>query len=482
MTSPAKSPAKANSSNPLADSNRAAGSGEKLPPKTKGIWATGAIADVFMANSINTLVMPIYNIALKVDPVFLGFAQAIPRLWEAISDALVGNLSDNTRSRWGRRRPYIALGAILSGLSFALVWMPPAEASPTDIGIFFLISSILYFTAFAIFTVPWMAMGLELSDDYHERTNVQAWKVIVQQSGAMSLGLLWWFSLRVGANEVEGVRLVGLVVGCVIALAGVVPAIFLRERPAAFSREKKISIFKATTVTFENPPFLLLAGFTICLIFGVFVINPLVVYINLLHVYGGDKLQVSTLNMVAGVAYNFAGLALTPVIVAISARVGKKMTLTGGAVMVMCGFLTSWWTYTPAAPYLQIVTLILISPGLACLWVIGPSMLADVCDLDEAKTGLRRQGIYSACYTWTIKVGIALSVVLSGYMLTWSGYDANREAAQAEGVVERLRLLYMWVPVGTSLLALVFIWFYPLSEQRVAEIRRRISESPATEE
>ncbi len=475
MTSPAKSPTKANSSNPLADSNRATGSGEKLPAKTKAIWASGAFADVFMANSFNYLALPIYNLALKVDPVFLGWAMGIPRIWEALSDALVGNVSDNTRSRWGRRRPYIAVGAILSGLAFALVWMPPAHATPQVIGIFFLVASIIYYTAYAIFTVPWIAFGLELTGEYHERTNVQAWKNALQTVGGLFLGALWWLSLRLGTDEVEGVKWVGIIFGCLIAAAGLIPAIFLRERPATTGSQKKIPILAATAVTFKNPAFLCLAGFNLCIIFGIFVINPLALYINVLHVFEGDKTQVSTLNFVVNAAFQIAGLAITPIIAAIALRVGKKRTLAGGTIMVMLGFLTSWWTYTPDAPYLQMLSLILVSPGLACVWIIGPSMLADICDLDESQTGLRREGIYSACYAWTIKAGIALTMVFGGYMLSWAGYDANREAAQAEGVVERIRMLYMSVPIGMSLLALAFIGFYPLSERRVAEIRRKIA-------
>ncbi|MEX1048061.1 MAG: MFS transporter [Akkermansiaceae bacterium] len=448
--------------------------GGKLPTKTKAVWASGAFADVFMANSFNYLALPIYNLALKVDPVFLGWAMGIPRIWEALSDALVGNISDNTRSRWGRRRPYVAVGAVLSGLTFALVWMPPAHSTPQVIGLFFLITSILYYTAYAIFTVPWIASGLELSTDYHERTNVQAWKNVFQAVGGLFLGALWWLSLRLGSDEVEGVRWVGIIFGVLIAVFGLIPAIFGKERPSAGQRQRKIPLLAATSVTFRNPAFLCLAGFTLCILFGIFVINPLALYINVLYVFGGDKTQVSTLNLVVNAAFQAAGLAITPLVAAIAARVGKRRTLVGGTIMVMIGFFSSWWTYTPSAPYLQMVSLILLSPGLACLWIIGPSMLADVCDLDESRTGLRREGVYSACYAWTIKAGIALTMVFGGYMLNWAGFDAKLEANQAEGVIDRIRLLYMLVPIGMCLLALVFIHFYPLTERRVAELRRQL--------
>lgn len=427
-----------------------------------------------MANSFSYLALPIYNLALKVDPVFLGWAMGLPRIWDAFADTFAGNISDNTRSRWGRRRPYIFFGALLSGLFFALIWMPPAKASPQVIGIYFLIVSFLYYTFYALFTVPWGAMGLELTDDYNERTNVQAWKNAMQAGGGLFLGTLWWLSLRLGANEVEGARWVGLIFGIVIAGAGVLPALLVRERHAHTSQEK-IRFLKAARETFGNPAFLSIAGFTLCIIFGIFVINSFSLYINIIHVFGGDKGGVATLNMIINGAFQAFSLAITPVVAIVAKRAGKCRTLIGGMLLVMCGFLSSWWTYTPAAPYLQVVSLLLISPGLSCLWIIGPSMLADVCDYDETKTGLRREGMYSACYAWTVKAGISLTLVLGGYMLQWAGYDAMREAHQAAGVVERIRLLYMTVPAFMSLLGILCVVLYPLNDRRLAEIRKQLA-------
>ncbi len=448
--------------------------GTRLPAKTKASWASGAIADVFMANAFSYLALPIYNVALKVDPAFLGWAMGIPRIWDAIADAFVGNWSDNTRSRWGRRRPFIFFGALLSGMFFALMWMPPAAAGPGVVGLYFLGMSILYYTAYAVFTVPWGALGLELSDNYHERTNVQAWKNFFQAFGGIFLGSMWWLSLQMGETEVEGVRWVGLIFGVVIAVAGVLPAILVRERTVDPSREK-LPFLRALKDTFKNPAFLCIVGFTLCIIFGVFVVNAFALYINILHVFGGDKAGVSALNFVMNAVFQVVGLAMSPLVAGVARKLGKRQTLAAGLVFIMIGFGVSWWTYTPAMPYLQGVSLALISPGLACLWIIGPSMLADVCDLDELKTGLRREGMYSATFTWTIKLSIALTMVLSGYMLNWAGYDAAKEAAQAPGVVDRLRILYMIVPASTSALGLLFVFLYPLTESKSLAIREQLA-------
>jgi GPH family glycoside/pentoside/hexuronide:cation symporter len=154
---------------------------------------------------------------------------------------------------------------------------------------------------------------------------------------------------------------------------------------------------------------------------------------------------------------------------------GKRPTLITGLVLVIVGFGASWWTYTPHAPYLQGLTLALISPGLACLWIIGPSMIADICDVDELETGLRREGMFSAAFTWSIKLSIAVTMILSGYMLKIAGYDATREAGQLPGVVDHLRLLYMAVPSAMAALGILFVWLYPLTERRVREVQDMIA-------
>jgi len=109
------------------------------------------------------------------------------------------------------------------------------------------------------------------------------------------------------------------------------------------------------------------------------------------------------------------------------------------------------------------------------MWTIASSMIADICDLDEVKTGLRREGMFGASYSWACKAGISLTMVLSGYMLKWSGFDAEVDV-QPEGVITTMRLLYMFVPMGFVGLAALLLAFYPLSEKRIQEIQAALAE------
>lgn len=446
----------------------------KKPSRRKKVfWSFGAIADVYMANALNYLAFPIYNMSLGVDPRLLGWALGLPRIWDAISDPLMGNITDNTHSRLGRRRPYIFIGSLLCMVLFVLVWSPPLSWSVSAIGIYFMLMTFLYYTAYTIFAVPWNAMGLEMTTDYNERTRVQAYRNVFQSVGGLGLGAMWFLSQKWGnGNDAIGVRYVGWVFGTLICVCGILPALFCREG-ATLQKQPKIRFWPALTSTFSNKIFLLLVGVYVLLVFGIFMVNTFAFYLNTYYVFDGDKASVTRLTMISNFAYQGIGILLVPVVSAIATRIGKKATLFGGLVLVVLAYGSSWFFYTPKAPYLQLVTLVLISPGLACMWTLAPSMLADICDLDELKTKRRREGMFSASYSWASKAGISLSMILSGYMLKWSGFDAALDI-QPERVIINMRLLYMGVPIFFVSLAALLVLFYPLTEKKVHDLQDKL--------
>ena len=438
----------------------------------KSAWAMGSIADVYMTNALNYLAFPIYNLGLGVDPRFLGWALGLPRVWDALSDPLMGNISDNARTRFGRRRPFILIGAVLCAVMFGLIWSPPIGWSVTAIGWYFMGMTFLYYTAYTIFAVPWGALGLEMTSDYNERTRVQAHRTVFQTIGALGLGTMWVLAQKWGGgDDVAGVRYVGLAFGALILACGLFPAFFCREQ--LHHQQERIAFWTAIRATFSNRAFLLLIAVTICVMLGLFMVNSFSLYINTCYVFGGDKEGVAKLNMYSNFAFQLAGIALVPVIAAIATRIGKKATLIGGLLLVVVAYGTSWWFYTPKAPYLQLITLAMAAPGLSCMWTLASSMLADICDLDEKKTGRRREGMFGASYSWACKAGISLTMILSGYMLNWSGFDAAVEI-QPEAVITHMRLLYMLVPMGFIGLAALLVAFYPLSEKRINELQTEL--------
>lgn len=454
---------------------------QRVPIPTKLAWSSGVIAHTFMANSFSYMAFPIYNIGLKVPAEWLGWALSIPRFLDAFIDPLIGHLSDNTRSRWGRRRPYVLIGGLLSALLFALIWMPPATSGVTAVFAWFFIISLIYYLAYSLFVVPWNALGLELTTDYHERTRVMAWKNFIENCGGLLLGAAWLLSIKFGkmsgGTEVDGARWVGVLFGIVIALSSIASAVFCKERfiSSASVGHTKISFWSAVKTTISNRSFLQLGAGMILIFLGLFLCNAFSNYISLYYIYGGNKLAQAELSLYANGIFQLGGLLLTPLVAWVGTTCGKKATLIGGLMMTMLGYASTWYLYTPDHPYLQLVSFLLMAPGLSCVWILTASMLADICDVDEEQSGLRREGMYGAMFSWLVKMGIAGTLVLSGYMLTWSGYDPNQEAQPAE-VLTRMRVLYAVMPIVFITAAIVVISRYRLTESFMQQVRVRLDE------
>ncbi len=452
----------------------------KLGKSQKIAWGLGAITDHFMTNSIANIADKVYTMGFGVNPSVLGWVMAIPRIVDAISDPLMGALSDNTRSRFGRRRPYVAAGALLSGLLFVLMWSPPAGLGQTGLTAFLLITAILYYLAYTVFTVPWSAFGLELTEDYHERTQVQAYRVFLAALGGIVLGFMWKLAFYFGdGDDTKGIHKVALLFGILIVVSGLMP-LLCREKTRV-QQQPKIAVKDAFLQTFQNRPFLLILMVVFLILMGLFLVQRFGGYINVYYVFGGNKEAVSMLDVWSNLIFQASGIVLIPVISYLSRRLGKKNTLLLAEGMVGLAFLTSWVLYNPAFPYLQLVFFFLIAPGLSCVWILSASMIADICDVDEQATGLRREGAYGAAFSFMCKAAITVTLILSGYILNLCGYDASSPAPTSESIF-RLRVLYMVIPTCFFGLAFGLTLFYPLSEQRVRAIREQLNQRQQNEQ
>ncbi|MFA6175023.1 MAG: MFS transporter [Phycisphaerae bacterium] len=444
----------------------------RLPVREKIAYGLGGGGDSIMANLIFTLAYPIYQTGLGIDARLIGLAVGIPRLWDALVDPIIGNLSDNSKSRFGRRKPFIFLGAVLTGFVCMLMWMPPTHTSKMVIFGHFFVCSILYFTSFAMFTIPYNGLGYEMSQDYDERTSVMSYKMffmcfIATLTLPLAFRMCFWF----GPDKIAGVRVVGIIFGMVMILFGILPAILCRERVC---HQEKLSVFSAFKYTLKNKPFLIVCGIIFFMVLGVYVSQPLQYYINMAYILPGDEIATSNYIMYNSYIWGIMGFISVPLINYFSRRYGKTTVLQAGLVLIMAGLMLSWFYYTPKRPYMQLVYNIIVSPGMTCIWVILGSFIADVCDVDELTTGRRREGMFGAVYNMALKGGVAFTMVVSGYVVNWIGYQSSAITQSPETIL-KIRLMMAFIPTAFLSVALAMTFMYPLSRQKVIEIRNELN-------
>ncbi|MFA5688281.1 MAG: MFS transporter [Kiritimatiellales bacterium] len=453
------------------------GSGDKVSFWRKVGYGSGMLSYNIQANTLSQMANPVFNDCLGVDPRWIGTILGVSRIWDAVTDPIMGNISDNTRSRWGRRVPWITLSALLCGISFAAIWLFPRGMSESFYIFWLLLSSLIFYVGFTVFSVPYIALGMELSPDYHERTSVVAYRSVMAQFGGFVVSSLFWAtSLTRWADRAEGMQYVGIAVGILVFLITLIPALTSREHPSLIAvgkKQNKTSIALSVKETMRHVPFLLLIGVTVFMLMGLTMVNHLGYYVGVYHVFGGNKgIESGRALAFMGYGYQIGTIAAIPVLTWISKRIGKRATMLGAMILAFFGTLSKWFCFSPANPHLIFIPSLVMAAGMAGVWTLINAMLPDVVDLDELKTGTRREGMFSAIYSWTFKMGVALALVLSGFILKWSGFNAALGAQQTPAAILTMRILFTAVPALVIVVGFILMRLYPLTEKRAYEIRK----------
>ncbi|OHB53812.1 MAG: hypothetical protein A2Y10_05485 [Planctomycetes bacterium GWF2_41_51] len=445
---------------------------DKIPVKQKVAYGLGWMSTNVAVNSFSNMTLLIYNSGLGLNPILLGVAQFVPRLWDAFTDPMIGNLSDNTRSKFGRRIPYIFFGAFLLGLAFTLLWMAPKGWSEYVTFGYIMVVSLFFFTAATIYDVPRGALGFEMTDDYHERTRLFAYGSFFINVGALTTPWLYFAATRkVFKDEVEGMKYVGYFMGGLMLFGGLVCSFICKERKTQqVKHQARVKFWDSISMTSKNRTFIWLLAIVLPVTIGFYFVNGFSQYIMLYYVYGGDKANASVLMGWAGTLW--AGLSLPGVFVMtyIATRIGKSKTVMLFLIIMALGNSLKIVCYSKVHPWLVLIPTASLSLGMLVLFSLVYAMLADICDEDELKTGKRREGSYQAVYGWWWKIGIAGGLLISGILLKATGFDA-KFAIQSESTLFWLRFWEIGLPSVMCLISVLLLIKYPLTEQRAYEIK-----------
>ena len=426
---------------------------------------------------------------LGMNPILWGLISFVPRLFDALTDPFMGFITDNTRSRWGRRRPYIFAGSLITGLSYVVMWQIYPENSEMFNFWYFLLTSLVFYLGLTIFATPYLAMGYEMSSDYHERTRLMA---IAQWIGQWAWVIVPWFWILIYdedryATSAEGARRLSLWVGLSCLCLTMIPAIFCKTKPVRdediieLSREnfqETLSKFvRSFLEAFKCGPFRRLCIATFFVFNAFNTVAGFSWFIIVYYMNNGDPGEAGAWPTWFGTASALATCFLViPVVTLLSQWIGKKSAFIVSQGISILGYAMFWWCFQPENPYLMFIPLPFFAFGIGGLFTLMMSMTADVCDLDELNFGVRREGVFAAIYWWMVKFGFAVAGLCTGLILNFVGFDQD-VAEQTPQALAGLRLAYILVPISGTIIAMLVMLGYDVSEERAKEIRQQLEQA-----
>jgi GPH family glycoside/pentoside/hexuronide:cation symporter len=480
---------------------------DRVPITQKLGYGLGTFFDMWGHWLYPTIAFQIFGSYLGVSWYLIGWAVILNRVFDAISDPVFGWLSDNARTRWGRRRPYMLAGTVLAGLGLPfLLAVKPGWPGSTYFG-FMLLSSAIYLPLVSCFNMPYQSLANELTPDYHERTAVFAFKNAFQkipELGLFFFGRFFSMAVWVGADSghvgeslrrlfttaeawrsaADGAKpnmLLGAQVylglcGLIMLVAGFGCVTLVRERyydRLVAGKQRKISIKETLWQTLRCRPFLLQKIMDMGYNMGLSMVGTLGLANTIYYVCGGNKSVGNLWNFWMGVSGMGLGFLGIPVFAFIARRLGKRAGMRCVLASAVAVFVASWWLYTPNIVWLQVFASGFIAFIGAGYWIISGSIGADVMDYDELEGGSRREGSFAACGSWINKVAMAVGAGVSFFILGWIGLDGNVDQ-QTPHAIFMIRFLFAAIPIIGLTFSLFALARFPLTQQKMAEIRAQL--------
>lgn len=450
--------------------------GEKLPLSVKLAFGAGDLTPAIATIIVSFFQLFFLTTVAGLSPGTAGTILLVAKIWDAITDPVMGWITDNTRSRYGRRRPWLLYGALPFGFIFFLQWVVP-PFGPTGTLLYYLLMVLLFSTAFTMVSVPYTALTPELTSDYNERTSLNSFRFAFSIGGSL-LGLIVHQTI---VSSFADTQLGYLVAGAVLGAFGVIPFLWcfagIRERHRQTADPAtQMPILKQVQVAFSTVPYLFVIGIYLCSWLAVQVTASVLPFYITFWIQR-PELQ---LGMIAAVQ----GSALVFLFVwdAVSRRIGKKAVYMIG-MLFWVGVQSMLFFLQPAQITLAVVLALLAGVGVATAYLIPWSMMPDVMEYDELRTGQRREGIFYGFMVFAQKVGLAIGLFLVGQALELQGFNQNLPPGQQpESALLAIRVMVGPVPTLILICGMILTAFYLITQQKHSEILALLSERKRQQE
>jgi glycoside/pentoside/hexuronide:cation symporter, GPH family len=445
---------------------------ERLPLRTKLAFGAGDLSPGIAAIIIGFFQALFLTYVAGLSPGAAGLILLLGRVWDAITDPWMGMISDRTRSRLGRRRLWILLGAVPFGLIYmALWWVPPF--GETGRFFYYLVVILAFNTAFTVVNVPYTSLTAELTSDYDERTALNSYRFAFSIGGSLVAGIIHGALITRYCADATSCRpdefqpgyMLSAVVFGLVMIAPFLWCVFgTRERFVQSAAAPTLPLAQQLLVAVRNRPFLFVVGIYLCSWFALQVTQNVIGFYLTFYLRRADMFPIVLL------AVQGSAMVFLFVWSAVSRRIGKQAVYYIGMSFWIC-VMAGLFFLGPDQITLAIVLAALAGVGIATAYLVPWSMLPDVIDLDELNTGQRREGVFYGVMTFTQKTCVGLGIAFTLQALEWYGFGRELlPGQQPESALLALRWMVGPVPTLFLLVGILLVYRYPLTRARHAEI------------
>ena len=450
----------------------------KLPVRLKLFWGSGAMGVAVLMNAVSILILAYFVVVLKISPELAGSIVFVSKIIDAISDPVMGVISDRARFAAGRRRPFLFVGSFIASIAFALIFTIPVFDSEWTTAAYAFGCLVLYTLGYTIFNVPYMAMSAEMTDGYEERTSLHGYRVaFVSIGGSLASAGAPLILEKLGQTR-ESYMVIGVLFGAIIFASMMTCFFGTRQARVTQHVQSDHNIWSQFRLLTENRHFLVLITVKALQLIGVMSTVSVVLFFMTQYV----RLDLVYLS-IFGLLNTAVTFLAIPLLRLIAARVGKRNTyfLSAGITLL---FNLSWALVEPAPPMSEFlpgywVRAVVSGIVIAGNVMLAMSMLTDTIDYDARRTGLRREGVYASMYSFVEKISGALGPFLVGWVMALTGYDKSLAPGEQQSAEALSGILFgmAYLPAIMIGLSMLVLTFYRL-DQATLENTRPVAASP----